>query len=357
MQKIIENGEIMVNDEITIIVPIYKINEEFLKKCIESLLKQNAKQTKIILIDDGSPDNCGFICDEYAKKNSNIIVVHQKNKGVSESRNIGIKMTKTKWLTFVDPDDWVENYNYDKALNILKEIDSDIEVLMFPYNMVYENKIINREFSKNNHILNNEEIKECQKALFYKLFQYGKCNTYSIAALWNKIYKTSFIKDNKIYFISKAKKGQDRLFNALVFSNAKMIYYNNEMKYYYRCYNDSITNKYNEQILNLTMFEIEELLRINNKYNLNFLNFINARLCTRLFSCMRLYFFHRNNKKSWAEKKKEFTNVLEKYKFDEIIDNIDWSLFNKNEKIFLYCVKHKLYFACLIFIKIYNIIN
>lgn len=96
--------------EISVIVPVYKV-ENYLHRCVESILKQTFNNFDLILIDDGSPDNCGMICDEYARKNSRIHVIHQKNSGLSAARNSGIEWafrhSDSKWLTFIDSDDWI----------------------------------------------------------------------------------------------------------------------------------------------------------------------------------------------------------------------------------------------------------
>lgn len=118
-------------DMLTIIVPVYKIKEEFLRYCIESLLDQGRKDYKIILVDDGSPDNCGAICDEYAEKNSILTVIHQENQGVSVARNNGIKATDTKWLSFVDADDWVEDNYINELYKELNGDAVDADVVMF----------------------------------------------------------------------------------------------------------------------------------------------------------------------------------------------------------------------------------
>ena len=96
--------------EISIIVPVYKV-ENYLYRCIESIISQTFTDYELILIDDGSPDKCGDICEEYAKKNDRIHVIHQKNGGLSAARNAGIdwsyKYSNSTWITFIDSDDWV----------------------------------------------------------------------------------------------------------------------------------------------------------------------------------------------------------------------------------------------------------
>ena len=94
-------------EKISVIVPVYKIKEQYLKECIESISKQTYSNLEIILVDDGSPDNCGEICDLYAEKDSRIMVLHQKNQGVSMARNNAIQKATGEWITFIDADDWM----------------------------------------------------------------------------------------------------------------------------------------------------------------------------------------------------------------------------------------------------------
>lgn len=93
---------------VSIIVPVYKVPEQYLRKCIESTMTQTLKKIEILLVDDGSPDQCGEICDEYAEKDKRIRVLHKKNGGLSSARNYGCKAAQGKWIMFVDGDDWIE---------------------------------------------------------------------------------------------------------------------------------------------------------------------------------------------------------------------------------------------------------
>lgn len=121
---------------ISVIVPVYNV-EKYIDKCINSIINQTYKNLEIILVDDGSPDNCGNICDEYSKKDNRIIVIHKENGGVSSARNIGIKNAKGKWITFVDSDDWIENDYVEKLSKI--GIQNKAEVVLCGYNRIYNN--------------------------------------------------------------------------------------------------------------------------------------------------------------------------------------------------------------------------
>lgn len=115
----------MEHPKISAIVPIYN-TEKYIKKCIDSLLAQTINDIEIILIDDGSSDNSGKICDVYAEKYKNIRVIHQENQGVSAARNAGIKAAKGEYLGFVDSDDWVEPETYQAMVKKLEEEDGSI---------------------------------------------------------------------------------------------------------------------------------------------------------------------------------------------------------------------------------------
>lgn len=122
---------------ISVIVPIYNV-EKYIHKCVDSIINQTYKNLEIILVDDGSPDNCGKICDEYAEKDSRIKVIHKENGGVAEARNTGLDNAKGEWIAFIDSDDWIDNDYYE---TLQKNITDDIDCIIFGYRVVGEEKI------------------------------------------------------------------------------------------------------------------------------------------------------------------------------------------------------------------------
>lgn len=121
-------------DKIAVIVPVYKV-EKYLSRCIDSILNQTYKDFELILIDDGSPDNCGKICDEYAEKDERVHVIHQINQGVSVARNVGIDWamnnSNIKWITFIDSDDWVNKLYLEILLKACIENDVQISSCLY----------------------------------------------------------------------------------------------------------------------------------------------------------------------------------------------------------------------------------
>lgn len=120
---------------ISIIVPVYKV-EPYLRQCVDSILNQTYRDIEVLLIDDGSPDRCGEICDEYAKKDQRIRVFHTENKGLSAARNLGLREAKGEYIGFVDSDDWIEPDMYEVLLKRMQETGADISVCGMWYEFV-----------------------------------------------------------------------------------------------------------------------------------------------------------------------------------------------------------------------------
>ena len=142
------------DDLISVIVPVYNV-ENYIVQCIESLIKQTYTKFEIILVNDGSKDNSGKICDEYALKDERIKVIHKENAGVSSARNVGIKQSKGQWITFIDSDDWVEEKYLEVLLNLAKSENADISIC--GYNRVSKERIEKINASGKNEIYDSQE--------------------------------------------------------------------------------------------------------------------------------------------------------------------------------------------------------
>ncbi len=168
--------------ELSIIVPVYKV-EKYLPKCIDSILAQTFRDFELILIDDGSPDNCGAICDDYAARDSRIKVIHQENAGVSAARNAGLDIAAGTYLGFVDSDDWIEPEMYETMIATAKEKNVDVVVCGFRYTDLAGVEICDKGVSSAD-ILNIDKMLMDTFGLRQKLF-YG--------AFTNKLIKSEVI--------------------------------------------------------------------------------------------------------------------------------------------------------------------
>lgn len=143
---------------ISIIIPIYNV-EKYLSKCIESLVGQTYKDIEIILINDGSPDHCLSICEQYSKKDNRIIVINQENKGVSAARNAGLKIAKGEYIGFIDPDDWIAVDMYEGLHSVIKQ--SDVDMVICGYEYYSEDGALDEKRKypiRENEIINQKEV-------------------------------------------------------------------------------------------------------------------------------------------------------------------------------------------------------
>lgn len=344
------------SDMLTIIVPVYKIKEEFLRYCIESLLNQGRNDYKIILVDDGSPDDCGTICDEYASKYSIISVIHQKNQGVSTARNNAIKAANTKWITFVDADDWVEKDYVNTLYQVLSEKAFVADIVMYNYTREYKNRKSYESFNCSDGKLTDSEKNICKEATYYKHLRDGKLNPYTIIAVWNKVYSLNFLQKNDLFFSPTISKGEDRIFNFLAFQKAQEIYYLNKGEYHYRCWEESTVNRYNPKIVNQTEKELLALMDSIKLMNCDEVvqEKFRCRICTRMYSCMRLYIFHEKNQISFFQKMRQAKQLSRRNIFRDAIKKVNLTLLSTQEKIFTVCVKFNCFFLVYLLVKIKN---
>ena len=197
---------------ISIIIPVYNV-EQFLKDCIESVIHQSYENLEIILVDDGSPDNCPRICDEYLKLDKRIIVLHQKNQGLSGARNSGIEIATGEYLTFVDSDD-VLHFDYISAL--YKALDNHKFNVSICNNISFNTEIPTSKFT-------DYTYSQIQLTDIFKI-QNGMC-------AWGKLFHKSLFSKN-IFPLNKIHEDEFIIFKLLY--EAKTISYCNSGLYYYR---------------------------------------------------------------------------------------------------------------------------
>ena len=174
------------NEKVQIGVPIYRV-EKFLSKLIDSLINQTYKNLEIILVDDGSPDGSGKICDEYAKKESRIKVIHKEYGGVSSARNKVLEIATGKWLVFVDGDDWLESDCIEYMLRLVHETDSEMGMSLNNFTTRDRNQI-------DNDLIESWSPEKAACTMLYPYLAIG---------CWNKIFNLEFLRKNSITFTHK----------------------------------------------------------------------------------------------------------------------------------------------------------
>jgi glycosyltransferase involved in cell wall biosynthesis len=319
---------------ISVIVPVYKV-EEYLDKCVDSIINQTYKNLEIILVDDGSPDNCPKMCDDYAKKDKRIKVIHKKNGGVSSARNEGIKFSKGDYISFIDSDDWIDNNYIEEMYNALTYNEADY--VCCGYKRVCGN---NLEYIHNDEkiiIYNNAE-------LLLKLLNvqngYGFCHM--------KLISKKVIKN--VVFNEKLVVGEDALFNIELCKNINKAVILNKSLYNYFFNSNSVVRKYDEKYVDKYLNSMKYMSEyIEKSYNNmetkdNLYNYIAYHV---MLICVNYCYHPKNNNKYKSLKKvcniELFKNAIKKSNYNEL---------SLTRKVTLFTLKFKLYFLTAIICKI-----
>lgn len=214
--------------EISVIIPVYKA-EKYLDKCVNSVLEQSFTDFELILVDDGSPDRSGEICDYYASKDSRIKVIHKTNGGVSSARNAGLEVAQGKWAAFVDSDDYVS----PKYLEDLHNHATPNALIMQGYTKIHNGEETIVDFG--NMVFKAHDIKKV----------FSDFNFFEINPPWGKIYNLSIIKKNKILFNPQIHCAEDILFTLEYLLHVDKITVVSGANYFYKMDNSSLSIRYN----------------------------------------------------------------------------------------------------------------
>ena len=236
---------------ISVIVPVYKA-EEFLRRCLDSICQQTYHNLEIILIEDGSPDCCGTICDEYAAKDERIVVLHQENTGISQARNRGLSFATGEYVLFLDSDDWIDPDTCDVAAAAAKEHSAD--VVFWNYYREYGDKQLTRKLLPGTDAVFDQA--GCDVLRQRLVGPTGKDLAHpeqldTLSTVWGKLYRRDCIEAAEARFVDLKEIGtcEDGLFNAEVFSVVKKTVYIDRYLYHYRRTNGaSFTSGYKDKL-------------------------------------------------------------------------------------------------------------
>lgn len=276
-------------DLISIIVPVYNV-ESYLEQCIDSILAQTYKDLEIILVDDGSTDQSGDICDRYAEKDSRVRVVHQVNSGSSRARNAGLKICHGDYLGFVDSDDYIDPDMYKILLDNLLREDADISACE-SYDV----------FPDHTEISGNEKAyfifsgKEAAKSLFVrsKSFSGGVKRV-----VWNKLYKRSvfFTRGRMcIAFPEKTNYGVDNYVTPMILYRTHRVVYSGRYLYFYRQRKGSVVHNFGKHVIagyrdsTLNYYKWTEKEALDLRDNIECFNIRNFNLLVKKYIRNRAY--------------------------------------------------------------------
>ncbi|MCX6727162.1 MAG: glycosyltransferase family 2 protein [Candidatus Shapirobacteria bacterium] len=217
---------------VSIIVPIYNA-ENYLAKCVGSISCQSYKNFEMILIDDGSGDNSGRMCDKYAAKNKMVKVIHKKNAGPAAARNDGLKISEGKYIFFMDADDFIEKNALELLVAGYDQSKADLVIGDFKKIKNFKTEIRNDIFFDENKLLKQQDIIE------YTRFYLKKPNKYLLLAFsWGRLFKSSIIRNNKLCFSEKLHTFEDVAFNFDYLRYTKKVFFINTVIYNHLIYDN-----------------------------------------------------------------------------------------------------------------------
>lgn len=211
---------------ISILIPTYNV-EKHIRRCIESVIAQTYENWELILVDDGSPDHSGLICDEYARIDNRIKVIHKQNGGSASARNSGLSIATGEYITFVDGDDWIKSDGIHKMMQCAEATDADIVMSDFTIQKADGSYSIHKEG------FDNPDATELIRAMMTGKLHGSNCN---------KIYRRSLIVENDIHFIDGADYTEDLAFNIKLLTLTNKISYLPIAYYHYCIYDNSMSH-------------------------------------------------------------------------------------------------------------------
>lgn len=320
---------------ISIIIPIYNA-EKYLRCCIESIIAQTFTDFELLLIDDGSKDNSGAICDEYAAKDARIRVFHKENGGVSSARNLGLDNAKGEWITFIDSDDWVKQ---DYLYSMISQPDADL--IMSSFDIIenveeWDNNIECKIYTKN-------EIKN-----FIDIYIY----TANLCSPWCKLFRSSLI--NQLRFNSNISFAEDTIFVFEYLCNVQCVRTVENWGYQYR---RGLGESLSIKLLSLEQYRyiIREYTRCFKEMEHVFdYNGICARVCHNSNQFRKCFYVLRERNKSFYSRYKDFVNLLQDENIDEIIRYNNPQFKGRRRKIFDFFALNRCYFLLFVYVLYYK---
>lgn len=329
--------------KVSIIIPVYRVQENFLIKCIKSCCSQTLQEIEILLIDDGSPDNSGIICDAFAKKDERIHVIHQYNKGVSGARNTGIRFCHGKYITFLDADDWIEKNTLACTFSRAEQWNCDLLGWNHFYN--YKKKEVKRASVTPKYIEYNADN---MQNLVYDMVspEYDKrYNHKSLAAVrgvWGKLYRSDIIHANNIKFENALKIGEDACFNIDFLNYADKAVFINMYFNHYRVNLQSENRRYRRDIGDIRLELLKQYChRLNIKSDPSAATCYIRETISCIGNCLKKYVCSKSNHSTYHERISYLKKLTDSPYLDIGKLTCDKTFFTVPEKMMITLIQNK----------------
>lgn len=331
--------------KVSIVVPVYNV-EDYLKRCVESIQKQTISEIEIILVDDGSKDQSGKMCDDLAKEDQRIVVIHKQNGGLTSAWKAGVKQASGKYVGFVDSDDWVDTDMFETLLNKAEETDADVTICGLVYE--FEDGVTKTRTESSKLVGKLYERKNIQEEIFPTLLSDGRFFGRTIQpARVTKLYKKTILLDNMRYCSESVSIGEDLQITFPVLCDANRVYMiENYFPYHYWINAKSMTGKHDENYVGKIAETMNQLLNISVQKNV----YDFSTQITNDFLCLTILGIKseimKNYKSGYPTVIKNLKKIFGMPEVQEAIQNYDMPKLSFAEKVYIKLIKHRLYHAC-----------
>lgn len=343
--------------KVSVIVPVYNVRKDYLKECLESILCQSMPEFELIAVDDGSQNGNGAFLDEYALKDSRMIVIHQENMGASAARNTGLDKACGKYVTFVDSDDTIDPTTLEKAFNTAEQ--NQLHLLMWGSFKVYPDHKDKYSPFVDDISLFNDKQKECVELKTFAgtlpMYEYP-ASRYGSGSCCSKLYRLDFLKENNLKYPVNIERSEDVNFNIRAFEAARRMGYMNEYLYNYRQLSDSASFKYRDggiEVFTKAVKLLKEFIDENHKPEI-FLQAYYMRCMFFFLEGMDMDYLHPDNKKSISVKTKEMRKVADSEPYREAFKNLKYSNLTFAKRIPLFLIRCRFMALLMLFYKVYK---
>lgn len=254
-------------NKVSVIIPVFNV-EKYLKRCIESVINQTYKELEIILIDDGSTDSSGLLCDQYAKEDSRIIVIHKINSGSGYARNSGLEIMTGYYVAFFDSDDWIDSNAIEVMVQHAQEYQADMIICGF-HRYINDNNITDKKATDVIKVYTDKE--EIINKVLYPIMgaDVKKNSGDHEMCVWTNLYTAKILRDNDIKFVSEREYlSEDFFFNIEYIMSSKCAVIVPEIVYYYRLNTISLSNGFRPNKIPLLNSMTQEAYKILDRYNI-----------------------------------------------------------------------------------------
>lgn len=347
--------------DISVIVPVYKVEARYLRECLDSILAQTLTNFELILVDDGAPSENADILDEYAKKDSRVSVLHRENQGVSVARNAGLAVARGRYIAFVDSDDTITEDNLQKAVEYADA--NELDVLMWGINLCYPDKTKKFiPYCEDIALFDDEKKREVMLKCLVGILPFFVCPPATNDAAGSacaKLYNREFLNANDLRYTKGLKRAEDMTFNLKVFDAAGRIGSLNEFFYNYRQLSESATYVYREggiSVFTDSLNEIKSYLCKTKKDDL-FIQVYYMRCMFFFLESMDMDYLNKENPNPLYKRLKQMRMVAKSEPYKEAFDNLKGEHLTFARKIPLFLIRRGWMLILAVFYKGFKLIS